>query len=233
MESLLTTEDVSEYFRMDVVTVRRMISKGELPAYRVGGEYRFKQSDIDEYLERQRVPARTDARASLTKLTRQARKLVASGPVTTVFERFTKRAQRVLTLAQEEAQRLNHNYLGTEHVLLGVLREGEGLGARLVEEFGCTLDTMRQSVQDTVGKGPSGEAAEGEVPVTPRLKKVLELAVDEAARLEHRYVGTEHLVLGLLREGEGVAGRLLKDLGMELSTARARVQELMTRQEGS
>lgn len=228
MEPLLTTEDVAEFFRVDVVTVRRMISKGELSAYRVGGEYRFARSDIEEYLERQRLPAKAEAPGNLEKLARRARRLVPVGSISDAFDRFTKRARNVLALAQEEAQGLNHNYIGTEHLLLGVLREGEGVGAKLLGEVGCDLDRMRQAIRDRVGPGPVGERVQGELPVTPRLKQVLELATDEAKRLDHAYVGTEHLVLGLLREGEGVAGRLLRDVGLDLSMARSRVQEILT-----
>src|SRR5689334_1333490 len=127
MESLLTTEDVAEFFRMDVVTIRRMIGKGELPAYRVGGEYRFKRSDIDAYLEGQRVPVREDSRARLAKLTQQVRRL-ATGGASEAFNRFTERARSVLAFAQEEAQYLHHSYLGTEHVVLGLLHESGGAG---------------------------------------------------------------------------------------------------------
>jgi excisionase family DNA binding protein len=232
MDPLLTTEDVAEFFRVDAVTVRRMIGKGELTAYRVGGEYRFKRTDIDEYLERQRLPAQKKAWVP-GKLTQRYHKLVASGAVTGAFERFTKRARNVMALAQEEAQRLHHNYIGTEHVLLGVLREEQGVGARLLAEMGYDLDKMRQAVKEIIGAGPEGETPQGELNLTPRVKKVLELAVDEAKRLDHDFIGTEHLVLGLLREGEGVAGRHLRHLGMELDTARRRVQEILSRHQGS
>jgi ATP-dependent Clp protease ATP-binding subunit ClpC len=194
----------------------------------VGGEYRFKRADIDEYLERQRLPAHKETRGHLSKLTQLARG-AAAGPVSAAFNRFTKRARTVLALAQEEARQLNHNYLGTEHLLLGILREGEGVGATLLREVGCDLDTIRRAVLKIVGNAPEGQTMPDEMPVTPRVKKVLELANDEAKRLDHAYIGTEHLVLGLLREGEGVAGRVLRDLGMELSTARSRVREILAR----
>lgn len=231
MTPLLTTEEVAEFFRVDVVTVRRMISKGELTAYRVGGEYRFSRADIEEYLEHQRIPARTKGPGRLEKLAQRARKAVPDGPLLDPFERFTKRAQIVLALAQEEAQHLNHQYMGTEHLLLGILREGEGIGARLLQQAGCNLERMRQTVRDLVGPGPTGQTVQGEMPLTPRLKKVLQLATEEATRLDHEYVGTEHLVLGLLHEGEGVAGRLLGEMGMDLNGARRRVQEILGGQE--
>jgi len=223
MVPLLTTEDVAEFFRVDVVTVRRMISKGEIAAFRVGGEYRFARADIDDYLERQRIPARTKGPGRLGKLAQLASKAVPDGPLLNPFERFTKRAQTVLALAQEEAQRLDHQYMGTEHLLLGILREGEGIGARVLQEAGCDFERVRQMVRDQVGRGSTGQTVQGEMPLTPRLKKVLQLATEEATRLDHEYVGTEHLVLGLLHEGEGVAGRLLSDVGMDLNGVRERV----------
>ncbi|GAC1400114.1 MAG: hypothetical protein NVSMB52_13730 [Chloroflexota bacterium] len=232
MESLLTTEDVAEFFRMDVVTVRRMVNKGELPAYRVGGEFRFKHSDIDDYLQRQRVPARKNVRERLGTLARQARTRVKPGGAPAAFELFTDRTRSVLVLAQEEAQQLGHNYLGTEHVLLGVLREKKGVGARLLGEFGCDLDGMRRSVRQIVGSGPHSEQVQDEMRLTPNLKRVLEMAGEEATRLDHAFVGTEHLVLGLLQDGDGVAGRLLKDLGMEIDPVRTRVQEILTQPRG-
>lgn len=227
MEPLLTTEDVAEFFRVDVVTVRRMIGKGELTAYRVGGEYRFARSDIQDYLERQRVQAK--GVGPLGKLAGRARKAVSGESLPDVFDRYTKRAQKALALAQAEAQSLHHTYLGTEHLLLGVLREGDGVGATLLREAGCDLSRMREAIRETVGSGPTGELKGGEMNLTPRLKKTLQLAVDEAKRLDHAYVGTEHLVLGLVAEGEGVAGRLLREVGIDLKTARGRVQEILMR----
>ena len=229
MEPLLTTEEVAEFFRVDVVTVRRMIGKGELTAYRVGGEYRCARNQIEEYLERVRLPARENGTGHVGKVARRLRGAVPAATLTHAFERFTKRAQSVLALAQEEAGLLNHDYMGTEHLLLGLLREGEGIGAKLLSEAGCELERMRQSVRAQVGDGPGGRAVHGEMPLTPRLKRVLECAVDEATRLDHAYVGTEHLALALVAEGEGVAGRLLRNAGMDVSAARRRVLEILAR----
>lgn len=231
MDPLLTTEDVAEFFRVDVVTVRRMISKGELTAYRVGGEYRFAHVDIEEYLERQRIPARGKGPGSLVKQASRARKAVSDETLTDTFDRFTKRAHRALALAQEEAQHRNRTAIGTEHLLLGVLREGEGVGARLLAEVGCDLSRTRQAVEDQGGSGPADETVAGEMRITPRLKKALQLARDEAKYLNHAYVGTEHLVLGLLWEEDGAAGRLLREVGMDLRTARSRVQEILRKQD--
>jgi ATP-dependent Clp protease ATP-binding subunit ClpC len=128
-----------------------------------------------------------------------------------VFERFTERARQVIVLAQAEARALKHNYIGTEHLLLGLLREEEGLAARVLASFGITLDDVRAEVTRIIGQGDEVEA--GQIPFTPRAKKILELSLREALDLGHNYIGTEHLLLGLLREGEGVAVRILLDLG--------------------
>ena len=124
-----------------------------------------------------------------------------------MFERFTDRARRVVVLAQEEARMLNHNYIGTEHLLLGLIHEGEGIGARALESLGVTLNAVREQVQDIVGPGP--QAPNGHIPFTPRAKKVLELSLREGLQMGHKYIGTEFLLLGLIREGDGVAAQVL------------------------
>jgi hypothetical protein len=129
-----------------------------------------------------------------------------------VFERFTERARQVVVLAQDEARALKHNYIGTEHLLLGLLREEEGLAARILETLDVTLEDVRYQVERIIGMGD--EVATGQIPFTPRGKKVLELALREALSLGHNYIGTEHLLLGLVREGEGVGMRILLDLGV-------------------
>jgi len=143
------------------------------------------------------------------------------------FERFSERARRVLSLAQEEAQRFNHNYIGTEHILLGLVREGEGLGARVLANLGVDLNKVRAAVEFIIGRGE--KPVTGEIGLTPRAKRVLELAVDEARRLGHNYIGTEHLLLGLLREGEGVAAGVLESLGVSLGKARAEINRVLSR----
>lgn len=225
MEPLLTTEDVAEFFRVDVVTVRRMIGKGELTAYRVGGEYRFARGDIEEYLERQRVPARAAGRGRLGKLARLAGKGTA-GPLPNAFGRFTGRAQNVLARAQEEASSLRHPALTTEHLLLAILREGDGLGATLLDEVGCDLADVRRITAEPA-PGPAEACAGDGLPLTPRLKKVLQLSVEEATRLGHDSIGTEHLVLGLLHEGESAAAETLRAKGMGLAMARTRIVEML------
>ena len=134
------------------------------------------------------------------------------------FEKFTERARKVLTLAQEEAQRFNHNYIGTEHILLGLVREGEGVASKVLSNLGVELIKVRSAVEFIIGRGE--RSVRGEIGLTPRAKRVIELAVDEARRLGHNYIGTEHLLLGLLREGEGVAAGVLESLGVSLEKVR-------------
>ncbi len=142
------------------------------------------------------------------------------------FEKFTKRARDVLSLAQEEAQQLNHNYMGTEHILLGLVREGDGVGAKALENLGVELAAVRREVLFIIGQGD--RIVLGEIGLTPRAKKVLELAVDESRRLNHSFIGTEHLLLGLLREGEGIAAGVLASLGINLGDARREVQRMLS-----
>ncbi|MDP6783395.1 MAG: Clp protease N-terminal domain-containing protein, partial [Dehalococcoidia bacterium] len=141
------------------------------------------------------------------------------------FERFSDRARRVLSLAQEEAQRFNHNYIGTEHILLGLVREGEGVAARVLSNLGVDLHKVRAAVEFIIGRGEKPPT--GEIGLTPRAKRVIELSVDEARQLTHNYIGTEHLLLGLLREGEGVAAGVLESLGMNLDKVRSEVNRIL------
>ena len=141
------------------------------------------------------------------------------------FEKFTERARKVLTLSQEEAQRFNHNYIGTEHILLGLVREGEGVAAKVLANLGVELEKVRSAVEYIIGRGE--KTVSGEIGLTPRAKRVIELAVDEARRLNHNYIGTEHLLLGLLREGEGMAAGVLESLGISLDKVRAETVRLL------
>ncbi len=142
------------------------------------------------------------------------------------FDKFTERARRVLTLAQEEAQRFNHNYIGTEHLLLGLVREGDGVAAKVLSNLGVELSKVRSAVEFIIGRGE--EAPVGEIGLTPRAKKVIELAVDEARRLNHHYIGTEHLLLGLVREGEGIAASVLESLGVNLEKVRTETTRILS-----
>jgi ATP-dependent Clp protease ATP-binding subunit ClpC len=142
-----------------------------------------------------------------------------------MFKRFTNRARRVLLLAQEEARTLSHNYIGTEHMLLGLINEGNGVGAKALESLGLSLDTVRQQVQEIIGQGQ--HAPSGHIPFTPQAKKVLELALVESTALGHEYIGTEHILLGLIREGDGVAAQVLVNLGADLNPVRQQVIQLL------
>ncbi|GAA4381453.1 ATP-dependent Clp protease ATP-binding subunit [Paeniglutamicibacter cryotolerans] len=147
-----------------------------------------------------------------------------------MFERFTDRARRVVVLAQEEARMLNHNYIGTEHVLLGLIHEGEGVAAKALESLNISLGAVREQVQEIIGQGQ--QAPSGHIPFTPRAKKVLELSLREALQLGHNYIGTEHILLGLIREGEGVAAQVLVKLGADLSRVRQQVIQLLSGYQG-
>jgi ATP-dependent Clp protease ATP-binding subunit ClpC len=148
-----------------------------------------------------------------------------------VFERFTDRARRVVVLAQEEARLLNHNYIGTEHILLGLIHEGEGVAAKALESLGISLEKVRQQVEEIIGAGQSPPS--GHIPFTPRAKKVLELSLREALQLGHNYIGTEHILLGLIREGEGVAAQVLVKLGADLGRVRQQVIQLLSGYSGA
>src|SRR5579871_4507161 len=142
------------------------------------------------------------------------------------FDKFTERARKVLTLAQEEAQRFNHNYIGTEHLLLGLVREGDGVAAKVLANMGVELNKVRSAVEFIIGRGD--RLVLGEIGLTPRAKKVIELAVDEARRLNHHYIGTEHLLLGLVREGEGIAAGVLESLGVNLEKVRTQTIQVLS-----
>ena len=142
------------------------------------------------------------------------------------FEKFSERARRVLSLAQEEAQRFNHNYIGTEHILLGLVRETDGVAAKVLSNLGVELNKVRSAVEFIIGRGERSNS--GEIGLTPRAKKVIELAVDEARRLNHHYIGTEHLLIGLMREGEGVAAGVLESLGVNLDKVRCETSRILT-----
>ena len=147
-----------------------------------------------------------------------------------MFERFTDRARRVVVLAQEEARMLNHNYIGTEHILLGLIHEGEGVAAKALESLNISLEAVRSQVEEIIGQGQ--QAPSGHIPFTPRAKKVLELSLREALQLGHNYIGTEHILLGLIREGEGVAAQVLVKLGADLNRVRQQVIQLLSGYQG-
>ena len=229
MEHLMTSEEVAEYLHVDPVTIRRLVNKSELSAYRIGADYRFAPSDLQDYLQRQRISALaqnesdTNPNHPLDQFTQLFRKVIQGKHTTPSellnrFDRFTKRARHVLVLAQEEAQRFQQSSIGTEHLLLGLLREGEGVAAQVLSNLGIEVDQVRHAVEAIIGRGE--RLVLGEMALTPRTKKVFEFAVEEAHRLNHRFIGTEHLLLGLIREGEGVAANVLKSFGLQLEQVR-------------
>jgi ATP-dependent Clp protease ATP-binding subunit ClpC len=144
-----------------------------------------------------------------------------------VFERFTERAKQVVVLAQEEARALKHNYIGTEHILLGLLREEEGLAARVLESLDITVEEVREQVKRLVGRGDE-DIVTGQIPFTPRAKKVLELALREALALGHNYIGTEHVLLGVVRENQGVAARILLDFDADAEKIRKEIMSVLS-----
>src|SRR5437763_14485311 len=237
MEHFMTSEEIAELLHVDPVTIRRLVNKGELSAYRIGADYRFAPSDLADYLQRQRIAAHaqnepgTNPNNPLNQFTQLFRKVIQGKHTTPSellnrFDRFTKRAHHVLVLAQEEAQRFQHNYIGTEHLLLGLLREGEGVAAQVLTNLGVELNKVRSAVEFIIGRGD--RIVLGEIGLTPRAKKVIELAVDEARRLNHHYIGTEHLLLGLVREGEGIAAGVLESLGVNLEKVRTQTIQVLS-----
>src|SRR5579885_3292139 len=159
-------------------------------------------------------------------MSERARTATSRRSVYGVFERFTDRARSVVVLAQEEARLLNHNYIGTEHLLLGLIRESAGIAATALERLGVSLEVVRSRVEEIIGYG--GSSPRGHIPFTPRAKKVLELSLREALQLGHNYIGTEHLLLGLIREGEGVAAQVLAQLGLDLALVRQELIQLLS-----
>jgi ATP-dependent Clp protease ATP-binding subunit ClpC len=149
-----------------------------------------------------------------------------------MFELFTDRARRIVVYAQEEARLLDHSYVGTEHILLGLIREGEGIAVEALDAQGIGLETVRQQTEELIGRGPH-PLPKGRIPFTPRAKKVLELAFSESRQMGHSHIGTEHILLGLVREGEGVAAQVLSRLGADLTRLRAQVLRLLADQASS
>ncbi len=206
MDPLLTTEDVANFLRVDVVTVRRLVAKGELPAYKVGGEYRFMRRELEEYVKNQRI--------------------VNGETNRDMFDKFTERARRVFAFSHEEAISMQHAYIGTEHLLLGLVRESEGVAAKVLRNMGVSnVEQVRSLVETFVSRGE--KSVTGQLGMTGRAKKVIELAVEEAKMLGHHYLGTEHLLLGLLNEGEGVGAKVLGRLNVNLKQVRTQVLQVI------
>ncbi len=235
MEHLMTSEEVAEILHVDPVTIRRLVNKNELAAYRIGADYRIAPSDLQEYLQRQRIPAHTGATPnpgpipSLDQFAQAVRafllrKHTTPSQVADHFDRFNEQARSSLMFAQEEAQNFQHNYVGTEHLLLGIMHDEKGIVTQILNALGVEASRVRKDVEFIIGRGD--RIVLGAIGLTPRSKKAIEFAVDEAHRLNHHYVGAEHLFLGLVREGEGIAAGVLEQRGVNLE--KARVQTIQT-----
>jgi excisionase family DNA binding protein len=241
MEHFMTSEEIAELLHVDPVTIRRLVNKGELSAYRIGADYRFAPSDLQDYLQRQRITAHAQKESGvgssnpLDQFALVLRKIIQGKHTTPSdlvnrFDRFTKRARHVLTLAQEEALRFQHNYIGTEHLLLGLIREEKGVASQVLRNLGVEVDQVRQTVEGIIGRGDRIVA--GEIGLTPRARNVIELSVDEARRLTHQFIGTEHILLGLIREGEGIAaGVLVNNFGLHLEQVRTETLRVLREQQ--
>jgi len=211
MERLMTTEEVAELLRIDAVTVRRLIGRGELTAYRIAGEYRFTPADLEKFIESQRVVVNITSKNQFG-------------------DKFTDQARKVLSLASEEARQYNHTAVGTEHVLLALMSEEEGITVKALaqlhvqpSEVRAQIETLHPAGEQPVGNGLIGMTQQG--------KESIELAVQEAQSLGHHYIGTEHLLLGQLRQEESLAGLILRKSGATLEKARELVKQLLTEEQ--
>jgi excisionase family DNA binding protein len=207
MERLMTTEEVAELLRIDAVTVRRLIMRGELTAYRIAGEFRFTPADLEKFLEGQRVVVNIASKNQFG-------------------DKFTDQARQVLSLAMEEARRYHHTGVGTEHVLLAIMSEGEGIAVKALAQLQVQPSEVRAQIETLhpAGEQPVGD---GMIGVTQQGKESIELAVQEARSLGHHYLGTEHLLLGILREDRESGGQVLRKSGVTLEKARELVKQLL------
>jgi excisionase family DNA binding protein len=208
MERLLTTEEVAELLRIDPVTVRRLITRGELIAYRIAGEFRFRSADVEKFIASQRVVVN-----------------VASKNL--FGDKFTNQARNVLTLASDEARRYNHTGVGTEHLLLAIMSEGESIAARALVQLQVQEDEMRKQIEKLHPEEHDHAVVEGMIGMTVQGKKSIECAVQEARGFDHHYLGTEHLLLGLLREEDGLGGQVVRQAGVTLEETRELIKQLM------
>jgi excisionase family DNA binding protein len=213
LEGLLTSEDVANILKVDVVTVRRLVNRGELAAYRVGGEYRFKIRDINDYLNRQYVPAQIFTAGELDRQAQQA------------FNKFTRRAKQAMLLAAEEASSFRRTQIEPEHVLLGLIREGEGVAGRVLSSLGVQLEQAHQALESLFGLGEGSDQPAPEP--SDETRRVIKLAVDEAKQLEHHYIGTEHLLLALMRDADGSAAQVLAQLNIPADQVRDEVMRVL------
>jgi excisionase family DNA binding protein len=219
MEHLMTSEEVAEYLHVDPVTIRRLVNKGELAAYRIGADYRFAPADVETYLQRQRISGREGANAELTDM------FALHTNLKFPFDKFTEQARGVLKFAQHEAQRFHHTHIGTEHLLLGLLDAGENVATQVLRNMGIELSQVRSKVEAIIGR--SNRILLGEIALAPRAKKVLALSIDEAQRFGHNYIGPEHLLLALIRMEDGIAAGVLASLGASLEKVRSQTSQVL------
>ena len=208
MKRLLTTEEVAELLRIDPVTVRRLIGRGELTAYRIAGEYRFSEADLEKFLESQRVVVDVRSRSQFG-------------------DKFTNQARSVLALASEEARRYNHTGVGTEHLLLALMSEDEGIAAKALAQLQVQENEIRKQIETLHPEEHDHPVVKGMIGVTAQGKAGIECSVQEARSLDHHYLGTEHLLLGLMREREGLGGQVLRQAGVSLERAREVIKQLL------
>jgi excisionase family DNA binding protein len=219
MEHLMTSEEVAEYLHVDPVTIRRLVAKGELAAYRIGADYRFAPADVETYLQRQRISGGEGANAELADM------IALHANLKFPYDKFTEQARGVLNFALHEAQRFHHTYIGTEHLLLGLLDAGENVATQVLRNMGIELSQVRSKVEAIIGR--SNRILLGEIALAPRAKKVLALSIDEAQRSGHDYVGPEHLLLALIRMEDGIAAGVLASLGVSLEKARTQTSQVL------
>jgi excisionase family DNA binding protein len=245
--SALTLDEASYILSLDRTTVAKYLREKTLYGFQIGREWLIPEEELRAYVRRvTQGGMREDtpreqivAQRGLLERMRpnllggrrrergeQSEKGASAEKMSARFDKFTERARKVLTLAQEEARGLNHNYIGTEHLLLGLVREGEGVAGKVLANLGVEPYRVRSAVEFIIGRG--NHTVSGEIGLTPRAKKVMELAVDEARRLGHHYIGTEHLLLGLVREGEGIAAGVLESLHINLEQVRAQTIRVLS-----
>jgi excisionase family DNA binding protein len=200
LEPLLTTDDVANYMKVDVVTVRRLVNRGELAAYRIGGEYRFKAGDLRDYLERQYVPVQLFKGGDPASLNKH------------VFDKCTRLAKQSLLRADEEASAFGRAQIYPEHILLGLILASDGVAFHVLDSLGVKIHDAREAVEAISGRGT--EADQQPRDLSDAARALVDLAVDEAKQLKHHYIGTEHLLLALTRDGEGNAALALAQLGL-------------------
>ena len=208
MDRLLTTEEVAELLRVDPVTVRRLIMRGELIAYRIAGEFRFTEADVEKFVASQRVVVNVASKN-------------LSG------DKFTNQARKVLTLASDEARRYNHTGVGTEHLLLAIMSEGENMAARALVQLRVQEDEIRGQIEKLHPEEHDHAVIEGTIGMMVQGKKAIECAVQEARGFDHHYLGPEHLLLGLLREEEGLGGQVLRQAGVTLEETHKVIKQLL------